>query len=250
MKITNYKKIISANWKMNGSMTMIDEFKRYFSSKNNNIKKDIAIILCPPFPYLTRLIEASLNKNVFIGAQDCSINDSLSMTGNISASILKDIGCKFVILGHSERRILFNETNEIISNKVKDAIKNNLSTIVCVGETESEKRNNKTLNILEKQINDSLCSLCNANNTIIAYEPVWAIGTGTIPSIDEIIKINTFIKKILDTKYKKDNNFKIIYGGSVKPINSRHLLSQSSIDGALVGGSSLIIADFGQIINF
>ena len=253
MKLTNYNKIISANWKMNGSLSLIDEFKRFFTKNYENLNNDIAVIICPPATYLYKFNEDIKNyNNIFIGAQDCSNKENSARTGDISASILKDIGCEYVIIGHSERRNHYNEDSDLIFEKIDCALKNNLKIIFCIGENEDEKEKLKTFEIIENQIKNIFSSACTPLNTIIAYEPIWAIGSGKTPKVDEIETINDFIKKKLKSKYNDNfsNNYKIIYGGSVNTNNYKEILLSKKIDGVLVGGSSLIIDDFSKIVNF
>ena len=253
MKLTNYNKIISANWKMNGSLSLIDDFKRFFIKDYEDINKDVAIIICPPATYLYKFNKIIKNySNIFIGAQDCSNKKNSARTGDISASILNDIGCEYVIIGHSERRNYYNESNTLIFEKINCALQNNLKIIFCIGENEDEKNKLKTFEVIEYQIKNSLSSACTPLNTIIAYEPVWAIGSGKTPKIDEIENINDFIQKNLKSKYKDyfSDNYKIIYGGSVNVNNCKDILSSKKIDGVLVGGSSLIVDDFSKILHF
>tara|TARA_B100001123_G_scaffold407630_1_gene500050 strand:+ start:1934 stop:2698 length:765 start_codon:yes stop_codon:yes gene_type:complete len=254
MKLTDYNKFITANWKMNGSLSLAEQFESFFLNKFNNLKNlNAAIILCPPTPYLFKFKKISKKfENFFIGAQDCSTKKNGSITGDVSSAMLKDLGCKFVILGHSERREYFKETDSIISQKIKRAIEENLKVILCVGEKEKHKVNQETFEIIRNQIINSLNDLCTPNNTIIAYEPIWAIGTGKIPSLSEIEKINLFIKDTIKLKYnnKFKDNFKILYGGSVNPNNSRNFIKSNYIDGALIGGSSLALDDFVKIIDY
>jgi len=253
MKLTEYNKIISANWKMNGSYSLVNKFLGYFSKNFNKINNSRGIIFCPPFPYLSFFTEiTSKFSNFYIGGQDCSIKDNSSRTGEISSKILKDVGCEFVILGHSERRMLNNETDKIVSQKVSRSLENDLKVIVCVGESEKEKNDSKTFDIIKSQLENSLIDICSPENTIIAYEPIWAIGSGKLPSLNEIENIFFEIHKIMDNKFKNanKNKFKILYGGSVNPKNSNSILTSSNIDGVLVGGSSLIIEDFYNIVNF
>ena len=253
-KITKYSKIISANWKMNGSLDLVGKYKRYLYNKKNFIKHDKSLIICPPYPYIPLLTEISKNyKNVFTGAQNCSSEVLTSRTGDISASIIKNVGSSFVILGHSERRSIYNEANKIISKKIDIALKAKLITIVCIGETLEEKKYKKTKYVIRNQLEKSLINLCNPENTIIAYEPVWAIGSGKIPSLNEIENINNYIHKILESKFsikRKSKKFKILYGGSVNSKNSKILLESKLIDGVLLGGSSLNIVELHKIINF
>lgn len=253
MKLTNYNKIISANWKMNGSLSLIDDFKRFFKNNYESINKEIAIIICPPATHLYKFNEVIKNyNNIFIGAQDCSNKKNSATTGDISASILKDIGCEYVIIGHSERRNYYNEDNNLIFEKINCALDKNLKIIFCIGESEEEKNKSKTFEVIEYQIENILSSPCTPLNTVIAYEPVWAIGSGKIPKIDEIIDINNFIQKKLKSKFNDDflYNYKIIYGGSVNTNNCKDILLSNNIDGVLIGGSSLIVDDFSKIVNF
>ena len=251
MKISKYNKIISANWKMNGSLSLIDEFEKYFkASYKHNISN--AIIIFPPAPYFQQFSQILKNyQNIYFGSQNCSEFDNSARTGEISASIINDIGCEFVILGHSERRSLFNEDNSIISKKINIAIKNKLKVILCIGENQEQKDNSDTFKIIEEQIITSSSKECNPENTIIAYEPVWSIGSGKTPSIKEIEEINKFIQEKLKLKFNiQTSKFKIIYGGSVNIKNFSNILQSNLIDGVLIGGSSLNIKDFIKISNF
>ena len=253
-KISKYNKIISANWKMNGSLNLIKAYEKYLLNKKNSIKNNKALIICPPYPFI-HFINNICRKleNIYTGSQDCSIELDNSRTGEVSASIIKNIGSDFIILGHSERRLIKKESNKTISKKVEIALNNNLIPIVCVGETIFEKNKLKTKHVIKKQIENSLTTSCNPENTIIAYEPVWAIGSGKIPSIGETEFIHEFIHKILISKFKlkKDSKkFKILYGGSVKSTNSKEFLNSKLIDGVLLGGSSLNIKELHKIINF
>ena len=251
MNFKNYSKIIVANWKMNGSFSLINQYKNYLKKNYIKFNKKIAIVICPPFPYLTICKNKFKYKNIFLGAQNLSLSDNFSKTGEISSSIIRDTQCNFVILGHSERRNLFKESDKLISNKVNESLNNKINVIICIGENLSEKRKSNTFKVLKKQIYKSLSNNCSPKNTIIAYEPVWSIGTGKTPTIEEINKIHTYIKKILNIKYYlKNYKFKVLYGGSVNKKNSKDILSLKSVDGVLVGGASLNIIEFAHIINF
>ena len=245
MQIKDFNKIISANWKMNGSRSLINDFRTYF--QNIKVKKDTAIIVFPPYTYIDKCISFFKEfDNIFIGAQDCSQKDNSSRTGDISSSILKDIGCEFVIIGHSERRNIFFESETIIHDKISRALEQNLKIIYCIGENEDQKNKSETFNIIKKQLFNCLNELCSPENTIIAYEPVWAIGTGKYPDLKEIEDVNDFIHKTMENEYNFKNygNFKILYGGSVNETNSDKILSSENIDGVLVGNASLKIEKF------
>jgi len=241
LEIQNFDKFIVANWKLNGSLTFS---KDYF----NNIKFDNlsnnnqCIIICPPIPYILSINEEKFYK----GAQDCSAYSEGAYTGEISINMLKELGCKFVIIGHSERRLIFQESKDIIAAKIKKAVNANIIPIFCIGENLEQKKENLTNEVLKDQILKSLPKNIDLNKIIIAYEPVWSIGTGLIPKLEEISKTHTYIKKeILGNK-----DTKVLYGGSVKANNYKKILYQNDVDGLLVGGSSLNLDEFNQILNF
>jgi len=253
LEIQKFTKIIAANWKMNGSINFIKKFLNdldylTFESIHN---QSICIIICPPFTY-SYLIANQLNhkanqlNNCYLGGQNCSIFLEGAYTGDVSASMLYDVGCQFCIVGHSERRTLFNETNKEVSLKAKNSLKNNIHPIICVGETLQQKKDNQTKEILSKQISESINDDSNNNNTMIAYEPIWAIGSGLTPSLDEIDDIHNFLKN----EIQGFENYKILYGGSVKSTNSKEILNLDSVDGLLIGGASLNVDEFNKILSF
>ena len=243
LEIEKFSKIIAANWKMNGSITFIDNFLNQLDLINNH-NKFICTIICPPFVY-SQYVSNKIN-NFYLGGQDCSLFQTGSYTGDISASMLNDIGCQFCIVGHSEKREKFYETDDQVAIKASNSLKSNIHPIVCVGETLAQKKDNQTKEVLSKQIRKSIPKNSNNKNTIIAYEPIWAIGTGLTPSIDEIKDIHNFIKK----EIRDYENFQILYGGSVKSTNSNEILNIDSVDGVLVGGASLDIKEFNKILSF
>ena len=243
MKRTKYT---IANWKMNGLNNSIKLVK----SIENHIKKTkhskSKIIICPPFTLLSNF--AQIEKKISFGGQDCHYLNSGAFTGSISASMLKSIGCKYVIIGHSERRQYQNELSKELNLKIKSALASNLKVIYCIGEKFSEiKRRNK---ILAAQIN-SLPTNFKFKNIIIAYEPVWAIGTGKVPSLNQINNIHSKIRLLLAKKigHSNSNKISILYGGSVNAQNAVEILNLSQVDGALVGGASLKLPDFSKIID-
>ena len=243
MKRTNY---IIANWKMNGTEKSISLVK---SIQNHLLKKrafSAKIIICPPFTLLSSFIHKS-NQAIKFGAQDVHHEESGAFTGSISAPMLKQLGVKFVIIGHSERRQYQKESIEELNKKIKSALSNNLKVVFCIGETLDEIKKRST--ILKKQLS-SLPSKFSRNNIIIAYEPVWAIGTGKTPTIEEINNIHKSIRKMIHKKIGKEaSKISILYGGSVNQNNSIDILSLSDVDGALVGGASLKAKDFCKIFD-
>ena len=243
MKRTKYT---IANWKMNGLNNSIKLVK----SIENHIKKTkhskSKIIICPPFTLLSNFTK--IEKKISFGGQDCHYLNNGAFTGSISASMLKSIGCKYVIIGHSERRQYQNELSKELKLKIKSALASNLKVIYCIGEKFSElKRRNK---VLASQIN-SLPTNFKFKNIIIAYEPVWAIGTGKVPSLNQINNIHSKIRLLLAKKigHNNSNKISILYGGSVNAQNASEILNLSQVDGVLVGGASLKVPDFSKIID-
>ena len=247
----NKKLLIAGNWKMNGlrkSSLMISSLIKYIKNKKF---KNTDILICPPFTIANIFSTLSKKSNLIIGAQDCSDKESGAFTGDISPEMLKDIDLEMVILGHSERREYHNETSEIIKKKAINALKNKLKVIICVGESLSQKKNGKTLRIIGDQLKKSLPDKITSNNLIIAYEPIWAIGSGLIPKNEDIFKVHEFIAKKLVKKYGvKGKKIKILYGGSVNKKNAEDILSIDFVNGALVGGASLSYKDFKSILDF
>ncbi len=233
-------KIIVANWKMNGSETLLKDFATLAPTKNNDV------IICLPFTLLA-LAKGVLTDFVKIGAQNCSEEDNGAFTGEISASMLRERSVTHVIVGHSERRTLFNETDHLISKKVDSILKNELTPIVCIGETLSEKKANMTLQVLEKQIDGSITKVSANKRLIVAYEPIWAIGSGLIPSENEIRETHLYIKERVSQYF--NTNIPILYGGSANAENCNKISSIENVDGLLVGGASLKKHDFAKICN-
>ena len=233
-------KIIAANWKMNGSEELMKEFSQLTRSKHNDI------IICPPFTLLDSA-KTLLPNFIKIGAQNCSEEDRGPFTGEISASMLKEKNVSHVLVGHSERRTLFKETNDVVFKKVRAAIKSKLTPIVCIGETLSEKKANKTLQVIDDQINGSLAKIDPHEKVIVAYEPVWAIGTGLTPDENEIKETHLYIKTKLDQHFNADTP--ILYGGSANAENCSQIISIDNVGGLLVGGASLKKNDFRAICN-
>ncbi len=247
------KKIIAANWKMNNLRKDIDEFIEKFNKNKSLIDYNSRDILIAPvslyFFYLKNKILA-YNINIKLGIQNCYYKDKGAFTGEISPDMLIDSNVDFVIIGHSERRNIFNEDNEILNKKLHAVLSRKIKTIFCIGENLNQRENNETFNIIESQLNSGLKNIEDKyfENLIIAYEPVWAIGTGKTATINQIEEVHNFIKDF----FKKNIaiNLPILYGGSVKPSNIKDIIFAKDVDGVLVGGASLKFDDFIKIINF
>ncbi len=235
-----------ANWKMNGLNSAIKVVKSIDAHIKKTRYKKSKVVICPPFTLLAKFIDEKTT--IDFGGQDCHYLNEGAFTGSISARMLKSIGCKYVIIGHSERREYHKETEKELSLKVDIAIKNKLKVIFCIGEKLNQiKIRSKVLNSQIK----SLPKTINSKNLIIAYEPVWAIGTGITPTFEEINNIHADIKKLLFKNIGKYDSKKIsiLYGGSVNPTNASNILNLEHVDGALVGGASLKSKDFRKIID-
>ncbi|MCS7230364.1 MAG: triose-phosphate isomerase [Candidatus Kryptonium sp.] len=247
------KMIIAGNWKMNKDIK--ETFDFLLPLKNNLIGQNlnVEVVVCPPFTSL--LITADLLKEtkIKVGAQNMFYEVEGAYTGEISPKMLRSVRCEYVILGHSERRRYFGETDEIVNKKVKRAIEFGLKPIVCVGETLEEREAGKTFEVLEKQVKGVLDGLTyeQLKDVVIAYEPVWAIGTGRNATPEQAQEAQKFIRDLISDLFNKDvaQNLTIQYGGSVTPENAYSLLSQPDVDGALVGGASLKVDSFLKIIK-
>ncbi len=238
------KKLIAGNWKMNGlkedAIALTDAIT---AGLDDTICQTCDVLVCPPHIH----IDAVANKvpdGVFVGGQDCSVRDSGAYTGDISAAMLKDMGCSFVILGHSERREYQAESNSLVAEKAAKAHANGLIAIICVGEKEDERESGKEYDVVGQQLDASLPEGATPDNTVIAYEPVWAIGTGKVATPDNVKDMHKFIRGKLQERLDNFSDMRILYGGSVKPENAKVLFSIENVDGALIGGASLKAADF------
>jgi len=238
--LSHFSSFFVANWKLNSSFEFINNF---ISSLNIDKSTNKCVAICAPYIYLNYL--KLKRKDFYLGAQDCSWFEEGSYTGEISAKMLREVEINFCIVGHSERRQFFNESNKTVKLKAIRLIENNIIPIICIGETLEEKNNNKTLNVLKNQLEESVPESSNQFNTIIAYEPIWAIGTGLTPSLEEIENAHRYIKKLSNKFFY----FKIIYGGSVNSKNSKLISKIDIVNGALIGGASLKINEFNQIIS-
>ena len=230
--------IIAANWKMNLNLNDINLFSE--SLKINNFSNHVQVCIFPQFLHLNYLINLLKTTPVYFGGQNCYLKTTGPYTGEISPVALKEIGCDYVILGHSERRQIFKETNDHIKKCSEAAINANLTPIICVGESLDNRNNKKALDFVKEQILNS--TPVTKNEIIIAYEPIWSIGTGIIPSKEEIFEMHDFIKKIAYSLLNA--KVKVLYGGSVNLNNLEEVLSVNNVDGILVGGASLKVKDF------
>jgi len=246
------KLIIAGNWKMNKTvaeaLALVDDLKRELA-----LVKEVDIVVCPPYTALESVSKATLDSNLKLGAQNMSENNYGAFTGEICAGMLKEFSVRYVILGHSERRQYQKEPDTLIAKKAVAAHAASLKPIVCVGETLAEREGNQTEKVLETQVHGSLAGLTKeqAVETVIAYEPVWAIGTGKTATTQQAQDAHAFIRGLLVKMYDEATarKVRIQYGGSVKPANARELMSQPDVDGALVGGASLEARSFADIVK-
>jgi triosephosphate isomerase len=245
------KKVIAGNWKMNLDL---HQSQKLVSEIINGLGKDnrAYVIICPPFTSLSEVSSLLKGTQIKLGAQNMHFEESGAFTGEISANMLKSVGCEYVILGHSERRAIFNEPNEMINKKIITAFAKELKPIFCVGELLEQRESGETMNVISTQIEKGLKGITSEQmkNIIIAYEPVWAIGTGKTATPHQAQEVHLFIRELVAKKFSASvaENIIIQYGGSVKPDNSSELLSQKDIDGALVGGACLKADSFLGII--
>lgn len=244
------KKIVAGNWKMNLDYSAgLSLFSEVLNMAKDEIRGDQKLVVCPPSPYLHSLSQmAGQSTNVSIGAQNSHQAEAGAYTGEIAASMVKSVGAEYVILGHSERRQYFGESNELLAEKTRAAIKAGLKPIFCIGETLEERNGNTHFDIIKRQLAEGVFELGvgDFSTIVLAYEPVWAIGTGVTASPEQAQEIHAFIRKEIETRYGDAvaENTTILYGGSCNPKNAAELFSQADIDGGLIGGASLKSRDF------
>ena len=240
------RSIAAGNWKMNGLRENFNEIL-LIDAASENVNCDV--ILCVPDTLIREISEKT--KNIFSGGQNCHTEASGAFTGDISAEMIKDAGASHVIVGHSERRVNYNENNNLIKSKAQIALNEGLKAIICIGETLKERETSITLDIIKKQLFESLPQEITGETVIIAYEPVWAIGTGLTPSIEQITEVHDFIRAELENNYGKKigHSVNILYGGSMNAKNAHEISAIVNVDGGLVGGASLKAESFIPIIN-
>jgi triosephosphate isomerase len=234
--------LVAGNWKMNGSRAMAAQLIADLKAQSGALNADL--LVCPPFPYLIHAHEFLTGSTIALGAQDCAPQENGAHTGDTAAMMLKDCGATYVILGHSERRTDHGESSAEVAAKAKAAQAAGLIAIVCVGETDSQRVAGETLKVVESQIVNSIPQGSSPANLVVAYEPVWAIGTGKTPTAGDVEVVHAHIRKLLVSGQKDGQGVKILYGGSVKPSNAAELMAVPEVNGALVGGASLKAADF------
>jgi triosephosphate isomerase (TIM) len=245
------KKVIAGNWKMNMNL---HQSQKLVSEIINGLGKDskAEVIVCPPFTSLSEVNSLVKGMQVKLGAQNVYYEQSGAFTAEISADMLKSVGCEYVILGHSERRVIFKESDELINKKIKTSLAKELKPIFCIGELLEQRESGETMKVVSSQIEKGLEGITTEQmkNVIIAYEPVWAIGTGKTATPEQAQEVHSFIRELVAKKFSPSiaESLIIQYGGSVKPDNSGKLLSQKDIDGALVGGACLKPDSFLSII--
>ncbi len=246
------KPIIAGNWKLNKTpleaIRLADEIKRELVDVSG-----VDIVVCPPFVDLSVVIEEFIDHDIAVGAQNVYWVDSGAFTGEVSAPMLKELGAKYVIIGHSERRQYFGETNETVAKRIRAALTHGLTPIVCVGENLAEREGNKTFDVIKDHTEGSLAGLTpeEAQKLVVAYEPVWAIGTGKTATPEQAQEVHAFIRQLLGKLFgaAAAASIRLQYGGSVTPDNIAILIGQPDIDGALVGGASLKAPSFAAIVK-
>ncbi|HLN22061.1 MAG TPA: triose-phosphate isomerase [Bacteroidales bacterium] len=248
------KKIVAGNWKMNMELSEGLKFAASLEKHfRENPQSGAEIILCPPFIHLAGIAEILKKSKIMLGAQNCASEASGAYTGEVSAFMIRSTGAQYVIIGHSERRTYYNEDDRLLNKKAILAINAGLKVIFCVGEVKSEREENKHFIIVKRQLHEGLFSLTEEqmNNVVIAYEPVWAIGTGLTATPDQAQEMHKHIRDLVKENYGNDcaKKIPVLYGGSCKPSNAAELFSKPDVDGGLIGGASLKKEDFTGIIN-
>jgi len=239
------KPLVAGNWKMNGVEASLGELSAMGEGYTADMSGKCDMLICVPATLIHRAAQVAGDSGVSVGGQDCHMNASGAHTGDISAEMITDCGATAVIVGHSERRTDHGESNETVLAKANAGLANGLMTIVCIGETEAERKGGETLAVLENQLAGSVPAEYEPGKLVVAYEPVWAIGTGMVPSVEDVAEAHKFMRDHLVGRFgETGNGIRLLYGGSVKPSNAVELMGIANVDGALVGGASLKAADF------
>ncbi len=237
--------LVAGNWKMNGLRGAITELEKIIAGYDAALKLKADLLICPPATLISPFAERAKGSGVAIGAQDCHPKAAGAHTGDLSAEMLKDAGASAIIVGHSERRTDHGETDAVVRVKAEAALRSGLAAIVCVGETRAEREGGQTLAVVARQLGGSVPDAAKPETVVIAYEPVWAIGTGLTPTVKDVAAVHGTIRAELRKRFGgAADAFRILYGGSVKPDNAQELLKSADVDGALVGGASLKAIDF------
>ena len=241
------RKLCAGNWKMNGLTADGLALVRDLAARAAAGPVACDLLVCPPATLLGAVAAVLAGSTIAVGGQDCHAADKGAHTGDVSAPMLKDAGCRFVIVGHSERRADHGESDTTVRAKGEAALRAGLSVIFCIGETLAERDGGRTLEVVGRQIELSLPAGLVAGNFAVAYEPVWAIGTGRTPTVGQVAEVHGHIRRALAAKTSDPRSVRLLYGGSVKPENAVALMAAGDVDGALVGGASLVAADFWAI---
>ncbi len=240
------RKLAAGNWKMNGTAASLAEVQALIAA---HPAPGCEMLLCPPATLIAQANWAARGSVLALGGQDCHAKASGAHTGDISAAMLKDAGAAYVILGHSERRADHGETDALVQAKAEAAVAAGLVPVVCVGETEAQRDAGETLAVIGAQLDGSVPAASTAATLVLAYEPVWAIGTGRTPTLEQIAEVHAFLRDRLTARIGAEAaGVRLLYGGSVKPANAGEIFAVPHVDGALVGGASLKAADFGAIV--
>ena len=236
--------LIAGNWKMNGLRASAAEFEAMLAGAAGVAAK-ADLLVCPPATLIAAFAEKARGSSLAIGAQDCHPKASGANTGDISAEMLADAGANSIIVGHSERRADHGEGDALVRQKAEAAWRAGVTAIVCIGETQAQRDAGQTLDVCRSQLTGSLPDTATSGNLVVAYEPVWAIGTGLTPTSGDVEQIHKFIRELLTARFNGEGaKMRILYGGSVKPSNARELMAVANVNGALIGGASLKAADF------
>ena len=248
------RKIVAGNWKMNNSLNRGIELATEINKKvRKQEENDVSVIIAPPFIHLSNISRIVDKDAISIAAQNCSSEAKGAFTGEISVKMIKSTGAEYIILGHSERRQYFNEDSDTLKKKIILTIENSLTPIFCIGEQLSDRESNNYFNVIKTQLEEALFDLPSnwMGKIILAYEPVWAIGTGVTASAEQAQEMHAFIRKTIANKFGNEvaDNISILYGGSCKPSNAKELFANADVDGGLIGGAALSADDFFAIIN-
>ena len=245
------KKIVAGNWKMNNGLQETEILINELLAETNH--SGCEVMVAPSFVSLKTAIDSLIDNDIEVVSQNVHQSNDGAYTGEVSAKMLSSIGIKTTIIGHSERREYFNETHEVLKNKVDISLQNSIKIIFCFGEELKDRKTNNHFNVISNQISESLFHLSSSDwdNIILAYEPIWAIGTGETASSDQVQEMHSFIRNFIAQKYSNElaQKISILYGGSVKPNNAKEIFSMTDVDGGLIGGASLKSKDFFSIVN-
>lgn len=247
---TTITPLIAGNWKMNGLRGSLDELTALAGMLTTGEAPRAVVVICPPATIVAAVARQGASAGILAGGQDCHAAASGAHTGDIAAGMLADAGAQYVIVGHSERRAAYGETDERVRAKAEAAIGAGLKPIICVGETEAERDAGNAEAVVANQLAGSIPDAAEQHEVIVAYEPIWAIGTGRTPSNDDIVQMHGSIRRQLTDRFgEKGAGVRILYGGSLKPQNAREILQVENVNGGLVGGASLLAKDFYTIIS-